>query len=140
AGWDKMREAIIARQKQLGIVPPDTKLARKPSAIKDWSSLSSDQKKLFTRQMEVYAGFGEMADYETGRLIQAIADLGQLDNTLVFYIAGDNGASAEGGMNGVFNENTYFNGLTEPIDEQLARIDQLGGPMAYSHYAAGWAV
>jgi arylsulfatase A-like enzyme len=139
-GWDKMRDEIIARQKRLGIVPPDTKLARKPSAIKDWSSLTADQKRLFARQMEVYAGFGEMADYEIGRLIQEIADLGQLDNTLIFYITGDNGASAEGGMDGVFNENTYFNGLTEPIGEQLTRIDQLGGPMAYSHYAAGWAV
>lgn len=134
------REEIIARQKQLGIVPPNTKLARKPRAIKDWDSLSSDEKKLFTRQMEVYAGFAEMADYEIGRLIRTIAELGQLDNTLIFYIAGDNGASAEGGMNGVFNENTYFNGLSEPIGEQLKRIDQLGGPMAYSHYAAGWAV
>jgi arylsulfatase A-like enzyme len=110
-GWDKMRDEIIARQKRLGIVPPDTKLARKPSAIKDWSSLTADQKRLFARQMEVYAGFGEMADYEIGRLIQEIADLGQLDNTLIFYITGDNGASAEGGMDGVFNENTYFNGL-----------------------------
>jgi len=139
-GWDQLREEILARQKQLGIVPLDTKLARKPSAIKEWNSLSSEEKRLFTRQMEVYAGFGEMADYEIGRLIRTLAELGQLDSTLVFYIAGDNGASAEGGMNGVFNENTYFNGLSEPIGEQLKRIDQLGGPMAYSHYAAGWAV
>jgi arylsulfatase A-like enzyme len=139
-GWDKLREEILAKQKQLGVVPQNTKLARKPRAIKDWNSLSPDEKKLFARQMEVYAGFGEMADYEIGRLIQAIADLGQLDNTLVFYIAGDNGASAEGAMNGVFNENIYFNGLSEPISEQLKRSDQLGGPMAYNHYAAGWAV
>lgn len=139
-GWDRLREEILAKQKHLGVVPPNTKLARKPSAIKDWNSLSPDEKKLFARQMEVYAGFGEMADYEIGRLIQALADLGQLDKTLVFYIAGDNGASAEGGMNGVFNENIYFNGLSEPIGEQLKRSDQLGGPMAYNHYAAGWAV
>jgi len=90
--------------------------------------------------MEVYAGFREMADYEIGRLIDAVQAMGQLDNTIVFYIAGDNGSSAEGGMNGVFNENTFFNGVPEPIEAQLKQIDQLGGPMAYSHYAAGWAV
>ena len=102
--------------------------------------MTSDEKRLFARQMEVYAGFGEMADYEIGRLIHAIQSMGQLDNTIVFYIAGDNGASAEGGMNGVFNENTYFNGVQEPIEAQLKQIDKLGGPMSYGHYAAGWAV
>ncbi|HKN01998.1 MAG TPA: arylsulfatase [Candidatus Binataceae bacterium] len=139
-GWDRLREETLARQKQLGVVPPDTKLAPKPAAIKDWSALTPDEKKLFARQMEVYAGFGEMADYEIGRLIQAVQDIGQLDNTIVFYIAGDNGSSAEGGMNGVFNENTFFNGVAEPIEAQLKNIDKLGGPMAYGHYAAGWAV
>jgi arylsulfatase len=139
-GWDVMREQVLARQKQLGVVPADTKLAPKPEAIKDWNALSAAQKKLFARQMEVYAGFGEMADYEIGRLIQAIDDMGQLQNTIVFYIAGDNGASPEGGMNGVFNENTYFNAVPEPVEAQLKHIDQLGGPMSYSHYAAGWAV
>jgi arylsulfatase A-like enzyme len=139
-GWDQLREETLARQKKLGVVPEDTQLAPKPAAIKDWSTLTSDEKRLFTRQMEVYAGFGEMADYEIGRLIQAIQDIGQLDNTIVFYIAGDNGSSAEGGMNGVFNENTFFNGVQEPIEAQLKHIDQLGGPMTYSHYAAGWAV
>jgi hypothetical protein len=82
-GWDKLRQTVIARQKELGIIPPGTKLARKPNAIRDWDSLTSDERKLFARQMEVYAGFAEMADYETGRLIQTIGDLGQLDNTLV---------------------------------------------------------
>jgi len=96
SGWDQLREETLARQKKLGIVPSDTKLAQKPQAIKDWNSLTPDEKKLFARQMEVYAGFGEMADYEIGRLIQAIQDIGQLDNTIVFYIAGDNGSSAEG--------------------------------------------
>jgi arylsulfatase len=90
--------------------------------------------------MEVFAGFGEYADFEVGRLIQAIEDLGQLDNTLVFYIVGDNGASAEGTMNGVFNEMTYFNGVPETVAEILKHIDDLGGPNAYGHYAAGWAV
>jgi arylsulfatase A-like enzyme len=139
-GWDRLREETLERQKKLGVVPPNTKLAPKPRAIKDWNTLTPDEKRLFARQMEVYAGFGEMADYEIGRLIDAIKGMGQLDNTIVFYIAGDNGASAEGGMNGVFNENTYFNGVQEPIETQLKQIDKLGGPMSYAHYAAGWAV
>src|SRR5437879_8002163 len=90
--------------------------------------------------MEVFAGLGEYADTEIGRLIQAIKDTGQLDNTLIFYIAGDNGASAEGGMNGLFNELTYFNGIPESLQDQLKHINDLGGPNAYNHYAAGWAV
>ena len=121
-------------------MPRGTKLAPKPEAIKDWDSLTADEKRLFARQMEVFAGFGEYTDHEIGRLIQAIADQGQLDNTLVFFIVGDNGASAEGGFNGLFNEMSYFNGVAEPLEIQLERIDLLGGPMAYSHYAAGWAV
>ena len=96
-GWDKLREETLARQIKLGVVPAGTKLAPKPEAIKDWDKLSADEKKLFARQMEVYAAFGEYADYEIGRLIQAIEDTGQLDNTLIFYIVGDNGTSAEGG-------------------------------------------
>ena len=99
-GWDKLREETLARQIKLGVVPAGTKLAPKPEAIKDWDKLSADEKRLFARQMEVFAGYGEYADFEVGRLIQAIEDLGQLDNTLVFYIVGDNGASAEGTMNG----------------------------------------
>ena len=120
--------------------PPDTKLAPKPEAIKDWDKLTADEKKLFARQMEVFAGYGEYADHEIGRLIQAIEDLGQLDNTLVFYIVGDNGASAEGGMNGLFNEMTYFNGVHETVEDILKHYDELGGPNSYGHYAAGWAV
>ncbi len=139
-GWDKMREEVLARQKQLGVVPPDTKLATKPEAIKDWDSLSSDEKKLFARQMEVYAGFAAMTDYEIGRLVKAIEDMGELDNTLIFYIVGDNGASAEGGMNGLFNEETFFNGVPETIADQLKHLDEFGGPKAFSHYAAGWAI
>jgi len=139
-GWDKLREETLARQKKLGVVPQDTKLATKPEAIKDWDTLSADEKRLFARQMEVFAGFGEYADFEVGRLVQAIDDLGQLDNTLVFYIVGDNGASAEGTMNGLFNEATYFNGVPESVQDVLKHIDELGGPNSYGHYAAGWAV
>ena len=90
--------------------------------------------------MEVFAGYGEYADHEVGRLVQAIEDLGQLDNTLIFYIVGDNGASAEGGMNGLFNEMTYFNGVHETVEDILKHYDDLGGPKSYGHYAAGWAV
>ncbi len=139
-GWDRLREETLARQKRLGVVPPETQLAPKPAAIKDWDTLNTDEKKLFARQMEVFAGYGEFADHHAGRLIHAIEDLGQLDNTLIFYILGDNGASAEGGMNGLFNEATYFNGVSESVADVLRHYDELGGPTSYGHYAAGWAV
>ena len=139
-GWDKLREETLQRQKKLGVVPANTKLAPRPDAIKNWNKLSPDEKRLFARQMEVFAGFGEYADTEIGRLIASIKDLGQLDNTLIFYIVGDNGASAEGGMNGLLNEMTYFNNVPETIQEQLAHIDDLGGPLGHNHYSAGWAV
>jgi arylsulfatase A-like enzyme len=139
-GWDKLREETLARQKKLGVVPPDTKLAPKPGAIKDWDKLSPDEKRLFARQMEIYAAFGEYADFEVGRLIDAIDGMGYLNNTLVIYIPGDNGASADGGMSGLFNEMAFFNKVEENIADILKRIDDLGGPMTYGHYAAGWAV
>jgi len=139
-GWDKLREETLARQKRLGVVPVETKLAPKPAAIKDWAALTPDEKKLFARQMEVFAGFGEYADTEIGRLIKAIEETGQLDNTLIFYIVGDNGASAEGGMVGLYNEMTYFNGVHETVQDILKHYDELGGPTTYPHYAAGWAV
>jgi arylsulfatase A-like enzyme len=140
AGWDAMREEVLARQIKLGVVPAGTKLAPKPEAIKDWNTLSADEKRLFAHQMEIYAAYGEYADAETGRLLDAIKETGQLDNTLVFYILGDNGSSAEGGMNGMFSEMTYFNGVQEAVADILKRYDDLGGPMSYPHMAAGWAV
>ncbi len=140
AGWDKMREATLARQIEMGVVPKGTKLAAKPKDIKDWDTLSADEKKLFARQMEVYSGFGEYTDHEIGRLFDAIGDTGQLDNTLIFYIIGDNGTSAEGGMFGMFNEMTYFNGVAETVQEMLKHYDEWGGPGTYPHMAAGWAV
>jgi len=139
-GWDKLREETLARQKNLGVVPGETQLAPKPAAIKDWDKLTPDEQKLFAHQMEVFAAYGEFADHEAGRLVQVIGELGQLDNTLVFYIVGDNGASAEGGMNGLFNEMTYFNGVQEKVEDILKHYDDLGSPMSYGHYAAGWAV
>jgi arylsulfatase A-like enzyme len=139
-GWDKMREETLARQIALGVVPAGTKLAPKPSAIKDWDKLTADEKKLFAHQMEVYAGFGEYCDDEIGNLFAALKETGQFDNTLIFYIIGDNGTSAEGGMVGMFNESTYFNGVQETVQEQLKHYDEWGGPSTYPHMAAGWAV
>ena len=139
-GWDKLREETLARQIALGVVPPGTKLANKPEAIKDWDKLTADEQKLFARQMEVYAGFGEYCDHEIGRLFDAIGDVGQLDNTLIFYILGDNGTSAEGGMSGMFSEMTYFNNVQETVQEMLKHYDDWGGPSTYPHMAAGWAV
>jgi arylsulfatase len=139
-GWDKVREETLARQKKLGLVPQNAQLAPKPEDIKDWDKLSADEKKMFAHQMEVYAGFGEHTDYEIGRLYSAIEDLGVLDNTIFIYIVGDNGASAEGTMNGLFNEMTYFNGVAESLQDMLKHYDEWGGPNTYPHYAAGWAV
>jgi arylsulfatase A-like enzyme len=139
-GWDKLREETLARQIKLGVVLEGTKLAPKPEAIKGWAALTPDEKKLFARQMEVFAGFGEYADTEIGRLVEAIKATGQLDNTLIFYIVGDNGASAEGGMTGLFNEYSYFNGAQETVQDMLKHYDEWGGPTTYPHYAAGWAV
>ena len=141
-GWDVIRERIYEQQKAKGIIPKDTKLAAKPADIKDWADLSADEQKLFARQAEVFAAFLDMTDHETGRVIQAIEDMGELDNTLIFYIAGDNGTSAEGVMNGLYNEMTYFN--NEPsgssVETMLNYYDNWGDPSTYPHMAAGWAV
>jgi arylsulfatase A-like enzyme len=139
-GWDKIRELTLERQKKLGIVPQDTKLAPKPTDIKDWDKLSANEKKLFTKQMEVYAGFAEHTDYEIGRLINSIKELGQLDNTVIILIAGDNGASAEGQMNGMFSEMTFFNAVPETVDGMLKHYEEWGSESTYPHFAAGWAV
>jgi arylsulfatase len=139
-GWDKLREETLARQLESGVVPAGTKLAPKPAGIKDWDQLSTDEKRLFTRQAEVFAAFLEFTDYEIGRVIDAIEATGELDNTLVFYIAGDNGTSGEGGENGMFNEYTYFNAVPETVPDLLKRLDQWGGPETYPHMAAGWSL
>jgi arylsulfatase A-like enzyme len=139
-GWDKIREETLARQIKMGMVPPGTKLAAKPPALKDWDKLSADEKRLFTRQAEVFAGFLDYTDQEIGRMLKAFEDVGQADNTLVIYIAGDNGTSGEGGQNGMFNEYTYFNGVHETVPDMLKLIDKWGGPETYPHMSAGWAV
>ncbi|HQQ94506.1 MAG TPA: arylsulfatase [Bacteroidia bacterium] len=139
-GWDKLREQTLARQIELGVVPKGTELAPKPGDIKDWDKLSADEKRLFERQMEIFAGFAEHTDAQVGRLMDALEERGELDNTLFFYIVGDNGSSAEGGMIGMYNENTYFNGVQETLDMQLGKIDKLGTEETYNHFAAGWAI
>lgn len=139
-GWDKLREQTLARQIEMGIVPKGTKLAPKPADLPDWESLSTKQKQLYARQMEAYAGFAEHTDHEVGRLLDALKEMGELDNTLVFYIVGDNGASAEGGMNGSFNELVGLNGLSENFDDVYTHLDEWGGPSTYPHFAIPWAI
>jgi len=139
-GWDSLRDEILARQLEKGIVPEGTVLAPKPEAIPEWDALSADEKTLFKRQVEVFAAYIAMVDYEIGRVIEAVEQIGELDNTLVFLVYGDNGTSAEGGRNGMFSEMTYFNGVQEQVADMLKKIDKWGGPETYPHMAAGWAV
>ena len=138
-GWDRYREIVLDRQKKLGVVPQDTKLTPRPAEIPAWDSLTAAQKKVAARLMEVYAGFTAQSDHELGRVIDAIAATGQLDNTLILYIAGDNGASLEGGLYGTSNGMAQINGVTETPAAMLAKLDQLGGPMTQPHYPVGWA-
>ncbi len=138
-GWDKAREETFARQKQMGIIPASAKLTPRPPGIPAWDSLDADHKKVAARMMEVYAAALSHADYQMGRILDAIAEQGELDNTLVIYIQGDNGASAEGGPNGLLNEMTVFNAIPEDFREVLRRMDELGGPKTFNHYPIGWA-
>jgi arylsulfatase A-like enzyme len=139
-GWDKVREETLARQIKLGIVPANTQLTKRPEGIPAWDSLSPDQKRLYAHMMEVYAGALSYADNQIGRLLDELRESGQLENTLVFFIMGDNGASAEGSMQGTTNElATAANGATETLPYLLSVMDQLGGPLTYNHYPVGWA-
>ena len=126
-GWDASREEIFERQKKLGVVPEDAQLTERPDELPAWDSLTEAQKKLYARQMEIYAGFSENADWNVGRLLDAVEELGDLDNTLVLYIWGDNGASMEGTITGSFNEMTFLNGLVLEADQQMELIEQYGG-------------
>jgi arylsulfatase A-like enzyme/uncharacterized membrane protein len=144
-GWDAYREQTLARQKQLGIVPEDTELSARPDLFPAWDTLSEAEKQLYARQMEVFAGYSENADWNVGRLLDAIEEMGDLDNTLIVYIWGDNGASMEGTLTGSFNETTFFNGAILDAEEQLRIIEQfggieeLGGFHTAPHFAAAWA-
>lgn len=144
-GWDKLREETLERQKKLGVVPPETELTPRPDAFPAWDSLTEDQRKLYARQMEVFAGYSENADWNVGRLLDAIEEVGDLDDTLVLYIWGDNGASMEGTVTGSFNEMTFLNGIVLDAEQQLQLIERYGGIEALGgvhtapHYAAAWA-
>lgn len=145
AGWDEYRKTVFERQKELGIVPRDAELTERPDLFPAWDSLSEAEKKLYVRQMEVFAGYSENADWNVGRLIDSIEEMGDLDNTLIFYIWGDNGASMEGTITGSFNELTFLNGIPLTPEQQLALIEEhggieeLGGIDTAPHYAAAWA-
>jgi arylsulfatase A-like enzyme len=140
-GWDKLREETFARQKKLGVIPPDCQLTARHQQIPAWDAMPEDLKPVLRREMEVYAGFLEYTDHHVGRLVDGLKGLGILDDTLVYYIIGDNGASAEGTLNGTYNEMINFNGAAalETPEFLNARIDKLGGPESYNHYAVGWA-
>jgi arylsulfatase len=138
-GWDKQREETFARQKAMGLIPADTKLTERAPGIPSWNSLSADQKKVFAHMMEVYAAALAYCDDQMGRILNAIEAEGELDNTLVIYIQGDNGASGEGGLQGLLNEMTFFNGIPEDFTEVLRRMNELGGPNTFNHYPVGWA-
>jgi arylsulfatase A-like enzyme len=140
-GWDKVREESFARQKELGVIPDDAELTARPDEIPAWDEMPDDMKPVLARQMEVYAGFMEHTDHHAGRLIDALGDLEILDDTLVYVIVGDNGASGEGTPNGCFNEIAILNGAfgLETVEFMTSRIDDFGTPKAYNHYAVGWA-
>jgi arylsulfatase A-like enzyme len=140
-GWDELRNTTFARQKELGVIGPDAQLTARPAEIPTWDDMPLELRPVLARQMEVYAGFLEHTDYHVGRLIDAIDDLGALGDTLVYYIVGDNGASAEGQINGSFNELLTLNGAAalETVEFMTSRIAEFGTPTAYNHYAVGWA-
>ena len=146
-GWNKLRETIFANQKELGILPQTATLTDWPDGqaefggakIPEWDTLSEEEKKLFIKQMNVYAAYAAYTDAEIGRVIQAVSDTGELDNTLIIYISGDNGASAEGGLNGTPNEFTYFNGVTVPVKDQYLWYPFWGSDKTFPHFSVGWA-
>jgi len=138
-GWDAYREKTLARQIELGVAPEGTRLTKRPDSLPAWDSLPEGEKKVYARMMEVFAGFTAHTDHEAGRILDAIDELGDLNNTLVIYMAGDNGSSAEGGLNGLLNEMTFFNGIEEPLASKLAALDTLGSDKHYNHFPAAWA-
>ena len=138
-GWNVLREQIFANQQRLGVIPANAKLTDWPDSLPKWDTLSADQKKLFARQAEVFAGYAAYTDYEIGRVIQQIEDMGKLDNTLIIYIVGDNGTSPEGTLSGTPNQWTSYNGILDfPIAEQLKFYDAWGSAATYPHMAVAW--
>jgi len=138
-GWDQLREETFARQKKLGVIPADAQLTARPKEIPAWADMNADQKRLFERQMETFAGFAEHTDHEVGRLVAQLESIGELDNTIFYYIVGDNGSSAEGGPEGTYNEMMALNGIVGTAEQMMAHIDEWGGPNTFPHFAIGWA-
>ena len=138
-GWDAVREETLANMKARGIVPEDTELTGRPEGVEAWEDLSETQRTVFARLMEVYAAFAEHTDAQVMRLIETLEELGIFEDTIFIYIAGDNGASAEGGVEGTFNELMALNGIPQTLEDVLPRLDDLGGPHAFNHYPVGWA-
>ncbi len=140
-GWDKQREITFAKQKELGVIPQDAELTPRHDEIPAWDDMPANMKPVLEREMEVYAGFMSHIDHHVGRVIDAIEDLGIMDDTLIYCIIGDNGASAEGTINGAFNEMANFNGMAalETPEFMLSKMDEFGSPESYNHYAVGWA-
>jgi arylsulfatase len=136
-GWDAYREKVFARQKELGVVPENAELSRHDPDVPEWDTLSADQRRLYSRMMEVFAGFLTHTDHHIGRLLAFLGKIGELDNTLIMVVS-DNGASAEGGVTGTSNETQFFNNAEETLEESLAKIDDLGGPKTFNHYPWGW--
>jgi arylsulfatase len=136
-GWDAYREKVFARQKELGVIPPNTTLSRHDPDVPDWNALSAEERRLYARMMEVFAGFLEHTDHHIGQLIQFLKDLGEYENTLIMVIS-DNGASSEGGPSGSVNENKFFNNVPDNLEQNLAAIDDIGGPRFFNHYPWGW--
>ena len=141
AGWDALREEILARQKKLGVIPEEAELTARPDAISAWEDVPDELKPVLARQMEIYAGFMEHTDYQIGRVIDSLADLGVLDDTLIIFITGDNGGSAEARPNGTFNWMIPLNGAMdiETPEFMASRLDEFGTADALNHYAVGWA-
>ncbi len=139
AGWDAYREQVYQRQLELGILPPGTELSPRPDWVKAWDHLGDDEKRMYARQMEIFAAFLSHTDYHIGRLMAALQDLGDLDNTLIMFVS-DNGASGEGGFFGSFNENLIFNGLPDTLEINLDHYDEWGTENTYAHYATGWTM
>jgi arylsulfatase A-like enzyme len=137
-GWEAYREKVLKKQKELGIIPQNAELSRHDPDVKPWSECSADEKKVYSRMMEVYAGFLSHTDYHIGRLLNFLKSIGEFDNTLIMVLA-DNGASAEGGPQGSINENLFFNNLPELLVDNLKMLDKIGGPETFNHYPWGWA-
>lgn len=138
-GWDEYRKQTFERQKKMGIIPANAELTPRPASLPAWDSLNADQKRLYSRMMEVFAAYGYHVDQQVGRVLDYVAKLPDADNTLIMYIVGDNGASAEGGFDGTLNENAFFNAYMMKTDEMLEHIDEIGTEMHFNHFPAGWA-